>query len=54
VDRSQLAEQCLAQGSAYEKLKETSKTFKRAEKPALNTGCVVVKYYMAGKFAGKE
>jgi hypothetical protein len=31
VVRSQLAEQCLAQGSAYEKLKETSKTLNRAE-----------------------
>ena len=52
--RSQLAEQCLAKRSAYEKLKETSKTFKRAEKPALNTGWAVVKFYMTGKFAGKE
>jgi len=41
VVRSQLAEQSLAQGSAYEKLKETSKILKRAE-----TGKTGVKYLM--------
>ena len=41
MDRSQLVEQCLAQGSAYEKLKETSKTLIRAQ-----TGETSAKYRM--------
>jgi len=35
VIRSQLAEQRLAQGSAYEKLKETSKNVNSADTPSL-------------------
>jgi len=45
---SQLAEQCLAQESAYEKLKETSKTLKRAETGKTSAmylmGCSQVQY----------
>jgi len=41
VVRSQLVEQCLGQGCAYEKLKETSKTLIRAQ-----TGETSAKYRM--------
>ena len=54
--RSELAEQCLALGSAYENLKETSKNLKRAEtgKPVLKTGWVAVNFNMVWEFVGNE